>query len=173
MVHSPSLASTDYTAVISAIFSVKDAFEGDLYWINLADGKYHWSGLFLLKALNSGLGAADESLLNFVMHLPTSRHTGFAIGEEGLIKMCRSDFRHLFGRELRYSWYRISRMPFYSPVFVTSYQRPPIRSVSWENVFFAGNYRSFPSIASTGTAMRSGVDAAQSLCASAILGRRA
>jgi hypothetical protein len=34
-----------------------------------------------------------------------------------------------------------------------------VRSASWENLYFAGNYRTFPSIVSTGTALRSGLEA--------------
>jgi hypothetical protein len=46
----------------------------------------------------------------------------------------------------------------YSPVFRRSFRNPPIRSASWSNVYFAGNYRTFPSIVSTGTALGSGVE---------------
>jgi hypothetical protein len=53
----------------------------------------------------------------------------------------------------------------YSPVFLRGYRNPPVRSESWPNVFFAGNYRTFPSIASTGTALQSGLDAAASALA--------
>ena len=34
---------------------------------------------------------------------------------------------------------------------------------TWRNVYFAGNYRTFPSIVSTGTATRSGLEAAQAI----------
>jgi hypothetical protein len=46
----------------------------------------------------------------------------------------------------------------YSPVFGRSSHNPPARSASWENMYFAGNYRTFPSIVSTGTALGSGLD---------------
>jgi hypothetical protein len=49
----------------------------------------------------------------------------------------------------------------YSPVFRPSFQNPPLRSSSWRNLYFAGNYRTFPSIVSTGTALRSGVEAGE------------
>ena len=42
------------------------------------------------------------------------------------------------------------------PCFGRSFRNPPVRSASWENVYFAGNYRTFPSIVSTGTALGSG-----------------
>ncbi len=48
----------------------------------------------------------------------------------------------------------------YSPVFGTSFRNPPIASATWRNVYFAGNYRTFPSVLSTGTALASGLAAA-------------
>ena len=41
----------------------------------------------------------------------------------------------------------------------------PCGARRWRNVYFAGNYRTFPSIASTGTALASGVTAAAALIA--------
>jgi hypothetical protein len=54
-------------------------------------------------------------------------------------------------------WTNIARVPMYSPVFGRSFRNPPLQSSSWPNVYFAGNYRTFPSIVSTGTALGSGV----------------
>lgn len=51
----------------------------------------------------------------------------------------------------------------YSPVFVRHFRNPPVRSTTWANVYFAGNYRTFPSIVSTGTALRSGLEAGNAL----------
>jgi hypothetical protein len=48
-------------------------------------------------------------------------------------------------------------------VFGRSYRNPPVRSASWENVYFAGNYRTFPSIGSTGTALGSGLDTGEAI----------
>ena len=58
-------------------------------------------------------------------------------------------------------WTNIARVPMYSPVFTRGYRNPPPRSTSLENVYFAGNYRTFPSIVSTGTALQSGLETAE------------
>ena len=63
----------------------------------------------------------------------------------------------MFGFELEPFWTQVSRVPMYSPVFGRGFRNPPIRSASWENVYFGGNYRTFPSIVSTGTALGSGL----------------
>jgi hypothetical protein len=75
----------------------------------------------------------------------------------------------VFGGDLDPLWTRVTRVPMYSPVFVRHYRNPPIRSTSWSNVWFAGNYRTFPSIVSTGTALGSGVETGAALLAA--LGR--
>jgi uncharacterized protein with NAD-binding domain and iron-sulfur cluster len=48
-------------------------------------------------------------------------------------------------------------------VFTRGYRNPPPRSASWSNLYFAGNYRTFPSVVSTGTALRSGLETAQAM----------
>lgn len=51
----------------------------------------------------------------------------------------------------------------YSPVFVPEYRNPPMRSTTLQNVYFAGNYMTFPSVASTGTALQSGLETASAI----------
>lgn len=53
----------------------------------------------------------------------------------------------------------------YSPIFCRDYRNPPLRSTSMSNVRFAGNYRTFPSGASTATALRSGLEYAAAMLA--------
>ncbi len=58
---------------------------------------------------------------------------------------------------------KLSRVPAYSPVITCSYRNPPVTSTRFGNVYFAGNYRTFPSVLSTGTALASGLEAAQTV----------
>jgi uncharacterized protein with NAD-binding domain and iron-sulfur cluster len=55
----------------------------------------------------------------------------------------------------------LSRIPLYSPIFTRNYRNPPPRSTTFSNVHFAGNYRTHPSVASTGTALQSGLECAE------------
>ena len=71
----------------------------------------------------------------------------------------------MFGFDLEPFWTQVARVPMYSPVFGRGFRNPPIRSASWENVYFAGNYRTFPSIVSTGTALGSGLETGAALLA--------
>jgi hypothetical protein len=87
----------------------------------------------------------------------------FRATDEELTGRYRDDYRAVFREELDPTWTHITRVPMYSPVFGRSYRNPPVRSASWENVYFAGNYRTFPSIVSTGTALASGLETAEAI----------
>ena len=67
------------------------------------------------------------------------------------------------GFQLEPTWTHVARVPMYSPVFVRNYQNPPVRSASLSNVYFAGNFRTFPSVATTGTALGSGFQLAEAI----------
>jgi hypothetical protein len=75
-----------------------------------------------------------------------------------LAALFQKDFRNILGLPLEPFWTHLSRIPMYSPIFRRDFQNPPVRSHTWRNLYFAGNYRTFPSIASTGTALRSAIE---------------
>ena len=133
------------------------------YWINLASLDRTACGIFLLSSLNPTIGRPGDSCVNFVTHLRGRDRPLFHAPDDELLARYRDDFRAVFGFELEPFWTHIARVPMYSPVFGRSFRNPPVRSASWENVYFAGNYRTFPSIVSTGTALGSGLETAEAL----------
>jgi len=159
----PELADIRYTAVVSAICVTRQPLEPDFYWMNLAGLDCSASGLFRLESLNPTIGGPGESCLNFVTHVADRESPLLRIPEEDLLSRYADDYRRIFGDRLAPSWTHVSRIPLYSPVFVRGYRNPPVRSARWRNVYFAGNFRTFPSIASTGTALGSGLDAAEAM----------
>ena len=161
----PELAAIRYTAVVSFVCATRQRVEPDFYWMNLPLEGVQSCGLFRLESLNPTIGAPGDTCLNFVTHVPHRDDPFFSYPDERLIAGYLDDFRRLFGYELRPFWTHLSRLPMYSPVFVRGYRNPPVRSTTLDNVYFAGNYRTFPSIASTGTALGSGVEAAAALLA--------
>lgn len=161
----PELDAIRYTAVISFICATRQRVEPDFYWMNLPAQGLHACGLFRLEALNPTIGAPGDTCLNFVTHVPHRDDPFFSRTDEELAAGYRADFERLFGFPLQPFWTHLTRLPLYSPVFARGYRNPPVRSTTWENVYFAGNYRTFPSIASTGTALGSGVEAAAALLA--------
>lgn len=160
---SPYLEKVRYTAVISAICTTRQRIEPDFYWMNMLSLEQNSCGLFCLSSLNPSIGAPGETCLNFVTHVPSRHDDFFHRSDKALWNGYRSDFRGIFGFDLEPDWTHLTKMPKYSPILVPEYRNPPIRSHSWENVYFAGNYRTFPSTVTTGTALYSGLEAGQAV----------
>jgi protoporphyrinogen oxidase len=159
----PDLESVRYTALLSVICVTRQAVQPDAYWINLASLDRTAGAIFLLSSLNPTIGRPGDTCVNFVTHLPSREHPLFKTSDEQLTALYLKDFRGVFGFDLEPFWTHVSRVPMYSPVFSRTFRNAPVRSTSWPNVYFAGNYRTFPSIVSTGTALGSGVTAASAL----------
>jgi protoporphyrinogen oxidase len=159
----PDLHSIRYTALVSAICATSQPIHPDFYWMNLVPGAQTACGLFVLTSLNPTIGAPGESCVNFVTHLQDRNRPLFRLSDDELMTKYQRDFEELFGSKLKSSWFRISRVPMYSPIFFRNYRNPPIRSATFGNLYFAGNYRTFPSVASTGTALASGVECGETM----------
>ena len=159
----PHLADIHYTALLSVVCATRARVAPDFYWMNLASLDRTACGLFLLSSLNPTIGGPGEACVNFVTHLQGRDRALFAKSDQELLDAYLEDFRAIFGFELQPFWTHIARVPMYSPVFGRGYRNPPLRSSSWSNLYFTGNYRTFPSVASTGTAMRSGLETADAM----------
>jgi protoporphyrinogen oxidase len=154
-----------YSALISVVCATRQPVEAMAYWINLASLDRTACAIFLLSALNPTIGGPGETCVNFVTHLRGRDRPLFHASDDELLSRYRDDFRAVFGFELEPFWTHVARVPMYSPVFGRRFRNPPVRSASWENVFFAGNYRTFPSIVSTGTALGSGLETGEAILA--------
>ncbi|MBK5254837.1 MAG: FAD-dependent oxidoreductase [Vicinamibacteria bacterium] len=161
----PQLADIRYTALVSVICASKKKVSPDFYWMNLASLDRAACGVFLLNSLNPTIGAPGDSCVNFVTHLNNRSRPLFAKSDQELISLYLEDFQAIFGFDLEPFWTNVARVPMYSPVFGRGYRNPPPRSSRFPNVYFAGNYRTFPSIVSTGTALFSGVETAEVILA--------
>jgi len=166
----PELERIKYSALISVVCATRQPVDSPAYWINLASLDRTACAIFLLSALNPSIGRPGDTCVNFVTHLRGRDRPLFQLPDEELLARYRNDFRSVFGFDLEPFWVNIARVPMYSPVFGRSFRNPPMQSTSWENMYFAGNYRTFPSIVSTGTALGSGVATAERLLRK--LGRR-
>lgn len=166
----PELERIRYSALLSVICATRQEVRPDAYWINLASLDRTACGIFLLSSLNPTIGRPGDTCVNFVTHLRGRDRDLFSEPDEALTARYLQDFRAVFGFDLEPFWTHVSRVPMYSPVFGRHFRNPPPRSTTWENVYFAGNYRTFPSIVSTGTALGSGVETGRLLLED--LGRR-
>jgi len=154
----PELDRIRYSALISVICATTQEVRPDAYWNNLASLDRTAGAIFLLSSLNPTIGRPGDTCVNFVTHLRGRDRPLFQEPDDRLTARYLQDFRSIFGFELQPFWTNVARVPMYSPVFGRSFRNPPPRSSSWGNVYFAGNYRTFPSIVSTGTALGSGVE---------------
>ena len=154
----PEIERIRYSALISLVCATRQAVDPRAYWINLASLDRTACGIFLLSSLNPTIGRPGDSCVNFVTHLRGRDRPLFQASDDELLARYRDDFRAVFGFDLEPFWTHVARVPMYSPVFGRSFRNPPLRSASWRNLYFAGNYRTFPSIVSTGTALGSGVE---------------
>jgi protoporphyrinogen oxidase len=159
----PHLREIRYSALLSMVCASKKAVSPDFYWMNLADLDRAACGIFLLNSLNPTIGAPGDSCVNFVTHLNSRTRPFFTKSEDDILGAYLDDFKAVFGFDLDPFWVKLSRVPMYSPVTTRSYRNPPVRSARFDNLYFAGNYRTFPSILSTGTALGSGLEAARAL----------
>ena len=163
----PELTSIRYTALLSLVCGAPVQPIPRFYWLNLAQRQTTACAIFRLDALNPTIGERGEMCLNFVTHLADRTRPSFSMPTDALVGAYLDDYRRVFGRALMPAWVHLSRLPMYSPVFDREYRNPPVRSATWQNVYFAGNYRTFPSVASTGTALESGSCAADTIVAAA------
>jgi protoporphyrinogen oxidase len=159
----PELDRIAYSALLSVICATRQEVRPNAYWNNLASLDRTAGAIFLLSALNPTIGRPGDTCVNFVTHLRGRDRPLFQESDEQLTARYLQDFRAVFGFELEPFWTNVARVPMYSPVFGRSFRNPPVRSLSWPNLYFAGNYRTFPSIVSTGTALGSGVETAATL----------
>jgi protoporphyrinogen oxidase len=161
----PVLPEIRYSALISVVCASRRPVPPRAYWTNLVSPDRTAGAIFLLSELNPTIGRPGEACVNFVTHLRDRNRPLFQESDEALMARYRADFTAVFGGDLDPLWTRVTRVPMYSPVFYRRYRNPPMRSTSWSNVWFAGNYRTFPSIVSTGTALGSGVETGTALAA--------
>jgi protoporphyrinogen oxidase len=159
----PVIPDIRYSALISVVCATRRPVPPRAYWTNLVSPERTAGAIFLLSELNPTIGRPGDACVNFVTHLRSRDRPLFHESDEGLMARYRADFSAVFGGDLDPLWTRVTRVPMYSPVFFRHYRNPPIRSTSWSNLWFAGNYRTFPSIVSTGTALGSGVETGAAL----------
>lgn len=160
---SPDLAQIRYSAMISLVCSTRSSVSPDFYWMNLASLDHTACGIFVLSSLNPTIGEPNEHCINFVTHLRDRGAPLLRRSDEEILGAYAEDYRRIFARELDPAWYHVARIPMYAPAFVRGYRNPPVRSATHANVYFAGNYCSHPTVASTGTAIASGFQAARAL----------
>jgi hypothetical protein len=149
--------------VVSAICATRQRVEPEFYWMNLMSLAQSASGFFKLSSLNPSIGAPGDTCFNFMTHVPSRHDDFFKLSEDEIWEAYLADFKQIFGFEMKPFWRHLTKLPLYSPVLVKDFENPPLKSSTWSNLYFAGNYRTFPSTVTTGTALHSGLEAADTI----------
>jgi len=152
-----------YTRAVSCIVGCRELPRSPYYWTNFLSPPRSFGGMFRLELLNPSLGPPGVHLVNFVTHMGSGPGEGddlIAASDDEIAARYLEDYRRSFDQTLNPDWARVSRIAHYSPVFCRGYRNPPPRSPVHPNLYFAGNFRTYPRITSTGQALDSGVEVA-------------
>lgn len=159
----PGLTDIRYTSLVSTICATRTAVRPHAYWINLSSLRHGASAIFLLSALNPTIGEPGETCVNFVTHLDRPDAPFLDLDDAATLARYDADFREVFGVSLEPKWAVTNRVRSYSPIFSPGYRPPPVRSERFQNVWFTGTARTYPSVASTGTALDAGLETATAI----------
>jgi len=72
----------------------------------------------------------------------------------------KGTYKKIYGEELQINWYKINRIPYVSAKYIKGYKNPHART-KVRGLYLTGNYMSYPSVTSTGTAIATGIETAQ------------
>jgi len=157
----PAVTSVRYSGVVSCVLATDQELPIPHYWTNILRPYRSFGGVFRLDLLNPTLGPPGQTILNLATHIgEPGEDTLQAQSDSAIVAQYLDDAAAVFGVRVRPLWTHVARLNHYSPVFVKGYQNPPPRSRDAENLWLAGNFRTCPTVASTGTAMDSGWETA-------------
>jgi protoporphyrinogen oxidase len=161
----PVMSRIQYTGVVSTVLTTAQDLPLPHYWTNFLRPAYSFGGIFRLDRLNPTLAHPGDRIVNFCTHV-RERGPGSMLTRppEEVEQRYLTDFEARFGITLQPSWTHTSQIPYYSPVFVRGFENPAECSRVYKNLRFAGNFRTFPVLATTGSAMGSGWSAGMAVC---------
>lgn len=155
-----SLKSFEYLDAMSMIVETKQKLPRELYLLSCLSPRYSFGGIFMLSSLNKTIGLKNGTVINFFTTLSQkSEHLRKKTAFE-LLEIYKIDFKRLFGFDLKPEWYHLTLIHNYSPKFLRGYKNVNQRGVL-QGLYFAGNYLTYPTITSTGSAYASGEKAAK------------
>jgi protoporphyrinogen oxidase len=158
--HDPLLKSITYIDSLSTIVSVPHTRQ-NFYWLMCMQPRFLTGGIFNLSDLNPTLGAPGEVILNFFTNVDHGSPL-LQKPDDGLLNECRSTYEAVYGEPLSINWFRVNRIPYVSAKYVRGYRNPAVRT-DIAGLYLCGNYMSYPSVTSTGTAIETGHAAARAI----------
>jgi protoporphyrinogen oxidase len=155
------LDGVDTVGVVSCVMETEPVSAPAHYWTTCLDPGLPFAAVFRWELSNPQLASPGRSLLNFSRYAPTADLLGLRPGDQrAIMDALVRGFCECFDVPLRPRWSHVTIIPRYTPVYAPGFRVAPVRSAQISNLFFAGNFRTFPAVATTGSALQSGEDAA-------------
>lgn len=155
----PILDNITYIDSVSTIISTNQTAQ-DVYWLMLMRPREFSGGIFKLTDLNPQLGNNNEVILNFFTNI--DHGSSLKMSDEELLTSYLTTYKKIYNEELHINWYKINRIPYVSAKYVKGYKNPDART-KIGGLYLTGNYMSYPSVTSTGTAIDAGHKSAQAI----------
>ena len=155
----PLLDKITYIDSVSTIISTNKTAQ-DVYWLMLMRPREFSGGIFKLTDLNPHLGNNNEVILNFFTNI--DHGSSLKLSDEELLQSYSETYKKIYNEDLQINWYKINRIPYVSAKYVKGYKNPPPRT-KISGLYLTGNYMSYPSVTSTGTAIDAGHKSAQAV----------
>jgi len=157
----PWLEDLQTVDVVSCVVCVHGRLPLRHYWTTCLMPRFPFDTVFRLDRLNRGLAPPGTTLLNFATYLGASDPFGWeGLTGDQVLERYVAAFHVCFGVPIDPVWYHLERIPCYTPVYRPGFAVAPVRSERLSNLYFAGNFRTFPRVATTGSAILSGEAAA-------------
>ncbi len=152
------------SSLLSLVVAVRPPVPTTHYWNNLLEPAHAAGVVFQLDRLEASLAPPGLHVLNLVTHGHADTDTAWWGRDRARILEDSLDaLQAATGVRPEPVWSHLTRFPFYTPFYHPGYRPPPVRCPGATNLYFAGNYTTFPQVATTGMAMRSGERAAAAL----------
>lgn len=155
----PILDKIEYIDSISTIISTKHTAQ-NVYWLMLMKPREFSGGIFKLTDLNPTLGSDNEIILNFFTNVDNGKT--YNMSDDELINSYKETYKSIYQESLEISWYKINRIPYVSAKYIKGYQNPNPRT-KINGLYLTGNFMSYPSVTSTGTAIQAGIDSSKAI----------
>jgi len=153
------LNKISYIDSISTIISTNKTAQ-DVYWLMLMSPREFSGGIFKLTDLNPTLGNNNEVILNFFTNV--DHGSVLQKSDKELLTSYQNTYKRIYGEDLEINWYKINRIPYVSAKYIKGYKNPAVRT-KFKGLYLTGNFMSYPSVTSTGTAIAAGTRSAEAI----------
>jgi protoporphyrinogen oxidase len=152
--------SCRYMASLSVLMGTMQHIS-KFYWLTFLKPRLSFDGVFQLTDINPTLGPDNEKILNIFKYFKDKKEF-FNIKDEKIITDYVHDLKKTTKCDVTIKWHKINRIPFSTPAFTIGYKNLDIKGYI-KGLYFAGVYKEYPLITTTGTALYSGEKTAQAI----------